>query len=560
MRPSVATRTDAPVLAAAAWAAAGAYALAGLAAMWLVAPRVPYADQWRIYRTLIERPFPAGVVAVDNGHREVLPNLVRLAELDWMHADQRLQIAVAMLCALMAFAGLAIAAARASSSAAVRAGAALAAALGVFWLGNERALAHANEAVHAYPVLACLVGALLLAARPAPVSQPTRMWGAAALAIAGTFSFGSGIAIFPATMLVLLLRGAPVRAWLPVACALLLALALYLWGAFDATVAATRIDPLGNAALVLRWLAAPLVHAVWPLLDPQLAERLREGTLQQLVAAVAGAAAAFGDLRHAGGPQAVVGLGGVVGFVVLCRRALRAAPNAAVAQHVALGVAGFSLAVGAVIALSRAAYFELHPLELQAPRYLVWSSLFWSGMLMACVLRAATPRRAAIVALAAAVLIAPSEWWMGKRALHMRAVADDVALGATVGVLARDTETGETVLDELSAALPLLARRHAAMYAWPEAGWIGRTAAPGSVRLLASEGLGARAVDNTLGGDGMLLDARVPDATRSRLLVLDADAKVVGIVQRSGIRSGADYRGWVRGSHAAAALRVAELR
>ncbi|SON80987.1 hypothetical protein XAP412_320097 [Xanthomonas phaseoli pv. phaseoli] len=38
----------------------------------------------------------------DNGHREVLPNLLRLAELRWFYRDQWLQIRVGVASALLA--------------------------------------------------------------------------------------------------------------------------------------------------------------------------------------------------------------------------------------------------------------------------------------------------------------------------------------------------------------------------------------------------------------------------------------------------------------------------
>ena len=120
------------MLVAATWLATGAYLFAGLAAMWMLAPRVPYADQWRIYRHLIERPFPASVFAVENGHRGVRPNLIRIAELNWMPADQNLQIVVGLLCALATFGFLAFSIWRAPASPAVRSAAIFAAALRVF--------------------------------------------------------------------------------------------------------------------------------------------------------------------------------------------------------------------------------------------------------------------------------------------------------------------------------------------------------------------------------------------------------------------------------------------
>ncbi|REN05975.1 hypothetical protein DSI35_15590, partial [Mycobacterium tuberculosis] len=59
--------------------------------VWL-SPRVLYADPWRFTQKLLEMPWPANVLVSDNGHREILPNLVRHAELEWLHGNQWLQI------------------------------------------------------------------------------------------------------------------------------------------------------------------------------------------------------------------------------------------------------------------------------------------------------------------------------------------------------------------------------------------------------------------------------------------------------------------------------------
>ncbi|MBZ0151455.1 MAG: hypothetical protein K8J09_07975, partial [Planctomycetes bacterium] len=84
-----------------------AYVLAGLWLMVAAAPRVPYADPWRFLVGFLDTPFPASAFAADNGHREVLPNLVRIAELHWFDYDQTLQIGLAVLLALLAL-GLAV--------------------------------------------------------------------------------------------------------------------------------------------------------------------------------------------------------------------------------------------------------------------------------------------------------------------------------------------------------------------------------------------------------------------------------------------------------------------
>src|SRR3546814_3224080 len=58
-----------------------------------------------------------------------------------------------------------------------------------------------------------------------------------------------------------------------------------------------------------------------------------------------------------------------------------------------IGLACFAAAVGAMIATVRLDYFSAHPEQLLAPRYVVWSSLFWGGLLLATAAQARRPAR-----------------------------------------------------------------------------------------------------------------------------------------------------------------------
>src|SRR5690606_40383145 len=117
--------------------------------------KVPYADSYRFLTTFLERPFPENVLAADNGHREVLTNLVRLAELHWLHANQWLQtlVGVAGL-----FTATLVAMRTLRCEPADRRIAAFGVlAIGLYWLGNARKLAHGSEAAHLGLILTFLM-------------------------------------------------------------------------------------------------------------------------------------------------------------------------------------------------------------------------------------------------------------------------------------------------------------------------------------------------------------------------------------------------------------------
>ncbi|MEO8671230.1 MAG: hypothetical protein ABI411_07935 [Tahibacter sp.] len=539
--------------------ATAAYAAIAFATMLIVAPRVPYADQWRFYARLITQSFPANVLAADNGHREVLPNLLRVAELRWFDADQSLQIAVGALLALLCVACLARASWCDSVPRHARVAAVFFATLGVVWLGNERALAHANESVHAYLVIACLLAGLRLVARET-ASESARSALAAAFGLAAAFSFGSGMACLPAFLGVLWLRRAPWRAWAPILAGLVLALLLYTRGGGGTET--LHMDPFVQSVICLRWLAAPLQYLLWPLLDTHAAAQLPAGILRAVGMTIAQTwSGMFGEMTQAVWPQSVLGITGVVLFALACQRARRAACAGASGLRIALGVAGFSLLVGGMVAVSRSDYFVALPEQVLAARYLVWSSLFWSGLLCAWCLATPARRRARAplqIALVVAVFVAPSEVWMGRLALSMRNAAEQVALGAAVGVLDRDEPMGETPFDELQRALPLLEEHGAAMYAWPEARWLGKRPPANRLQSVEARNLKVRPAMNQLANNGIVVEM-LANAGAARMLILDAQGRVVGIAQHHAPSGSDAWRGMARGD-AEMALAFATLR
>src|SRR3546814_531849 len=152
------------------------------------------------------------ILAPDNGHHELLPNAVRVLELNAFAAQQWLQVVVGIALALatvLVFArGI-----RGIADSRAKAAALLALVLGVSWLGNIRALAHGNESVHAYWVTLFLaIGLHALSKARTGRGGIVDAALAAACGLAAAFSFGSGIACFVAFAALLLLRRAPRRA------------------------------------------------------------------------------------------------------------------------------------------------------------------------------------------------------------------------------------------------------------------------------------------------------------------------------------------------------------
>jgi hypothetical protein len=529
-----------------------AYLLAGLAAMLWLSPKVPYADGWRLLGEVAGQAFPANVLHADNGHREVLPNLVRLIELRVFAANQWLQIAVGAALAL-ATALMLVRAMRMAGEDALRVRAAICAALvALFWLGSQRTLAHGNESVHAYLITLCLAVGLGLMQKRDPVA----LLGAVALAAVATFSFGTGIACFAALATLAWLQRRGVRTWLLLVAGAVLAAGAYLAG--NAGADHLQFAPATQAPLLLRWLSAPFAYALWPAIDADVAAQV-PGALGASVAVPVARTweGVFGAFETATWPWLGIGAIGVALFVVLALRARRQPQDHGIAT-VGLCLSAFGLATGVVVVAARATYFtQLHPDQLLAARYVVWSSLFWGGLLLAGVGLAKQPRRAALLVAAVAVLLVPSELWMSQLALRMRAAAERGAAMAANGVVDPTVSIGETIPAELASAMPVLQRDRAAVYAWPEVAYLGRTLDPAGLAPVAASAWEIAPITGTDGDAAARVSFRA-ESHAQRLLIVDATRTVHGIAIPDRSRPGY-WLGWTKDAALPAALQAAPL-
>lgn len=517
-----------------------AYLSAGLATMLLLSPRTLYADPWRFTGHFLTTPWPWKVLAADNGHREVFPNLVRVFELQWLQANQWLQIAVGAGLALATIAVLLRGIGREPALPANRAAAALIAVLGVFWLGNERSLAHGNESVHAYLVTLCLVMGCWLASDPATERGRTRAGWLVLLGAVAAFSFGSGIACFAAFALVLLLRHAPWSQVAIVAAGAVSVACLHL-GLGDGGMGSAGMPAL---SALLRWVSAPFVYATWPLLDSSVAAQVPFAPLRSACQwAAAGFENAFGPARTAIWPNALLGAAGVAWLLKSTWVEWRTAQPSRM-RRMGLGMAWFGLLVGVLVCISRAHYFPQFPEQVVAPRYLPWSSLFWSGLALCSALRMRAARGRPIAwAFLVALLLIPSQAWMALLAYRTQALAEYAAVGVAVGVLAPDTSLGENVPDEMSTAAPSLRRAQVAMFAWPESKAIGRPMPSGAAPVAVSA-LNLQPVDNLLGEPGYALSFVLTASPCRRLVLADGSGTAVGMAIRDG--GSGQWRGWAQ--------------
>lgn len=536
--------------------------LAAFAAIAL-SPRVFYADPWRFAALQAQRPEWTTALASDNGHREILPNFVRLLELAWCDGAPWLQGGIGL--ALFAAAALVAWGATAGLPTAMRAAAGLALAAGVCWGGNFREIAHGSELVHFAPVLLALAGGLRAVGAASPPT-PRTGWLLAACAVLATFGFSSGLACVPTFAVALWLRRATWRCYAPLALGAALAVAGLVIDR-DRPLASGQAGALAMADQWLRWLGAPGTWAFSPLVDPAHAARLPWPPLAAAAGAIAEPLhAAFGPPLAARWPALLFGALGLAAALRATWRDRGADPG--VVARLGLGLAWMGLTVGAIVVAARADYFVERPIQLTTQRYLPWSMLLWTGLTVRAVATARSGRRALLGAFGFWSVLAPSNVWTTRYAWKQCVVADRTAAAAVTGVLAADFELEETVLTDLLAAIPPLRATGKGPFAWPEARWLAGAAgdrAPGDaaapLRWLDDGALGeltVRVIANRLGEPGREVRFRGPTA-HDRLLLAE-DGAPAGLAVRAPFHD--EWFGWLQGAGTAPVgrIRAAALR
>jgi len=470
-----------------AWRDLVALSLIGTAAVWLwsslatlatFALRYPAFDQYRLYAIYLGLPFPANAVQLENGHRPILPALLRLLEIRWFGADQILQTVVGLAAAAASLALIVRTIARECSLDIVtRAAAILLSTLAIFWLGNARVLIHGNESVQMYFVMLFVVLAIFIVAKR---REPASIALACACCLSASFSFGTGMASFGAVMLL----GAIVRwrwpEWTIVSVAFLASIGVYALGLpGSAGVRHTLfVAPHENVAIVLRWLSAPWMCAWLGNGDAMLPSWGRSAVSQTglgyaVLASARGIAAMFGEdalLRE----SLLVGALGVVAFFAAIVHAWRRRAALSSLRFLALGLSAFAFGAAVIVCFARLEAFRMFPGDVFADRYLPWSCLFWLGLaLYALGGESRSTWKAPAAAFAAfataAILLTSQRSQAGWSAAVSRNIQHS-AVAAQLGIWDADTlpDDRSSRRDTTIHSLDLLRERGVAEFAEPE--------------------------------------------------------------------------------------------
>jgi len=343
-------------------AAGGGYALHAILELGRLHYTTVHGDFWILYDRFFQIPFPGNVLAPENGHSMVLPSLIWLANMHVFRGDEAPLFAIA-LASLVAIAALLIDVVRrdrerGSAESALLIASALAA---TFWLAKLQILLSAGfTMICAFPILGLLLGVRSLTSTGVDAPRAAIRWPVWAGAVISSFSFGTGLAAWPALGLIAWARRVPWRGlglWClgMLVCLLVIRGILPVWvPEEDEAFPGIILAPLENLEHWLQLLGSPLantwaglVHA--ERVDPRLG----------LGSGLAGASlAGWGLLR--GWKR---------------RRTLTRA------EWTGAALVLFAAGAAALIAIGKTSAIRYFPGDQFSSRYLWWSAFFWLGVI-----------------------------------------------------------------------------------------------------------------------------------------------------------------------------------
>lgn len=536
-----------------------AYAWTALCAEINFAWRQPMFDQWRLYRTFLSLPFPANVLQLENGHRPIFPNLLRVAEIHWLAADQRLQITCGTAFAFLTAALMAFSALRERSATFIaRSAGAMLAVIGVLWLANARMLLHGNESVHAYLLTLCVVAASLLVHRAGRCGSFTSLAASSAACVVAMFCFGPGAASFASVVLLALIMRVPAR-WLLAPFTMLAGcLILYVLVLPGSQGVRHMLDirPWESIRIMAQWLSSPWINgwlgladppATWVILDkPELTNRLLHAS--------ANALAETTGISWRGLGMAI-SFAGIVIFSMRTTIALwRGARDLTAWESVAIGVGSFALLCATIFAVGRMDYLHEYPNQVYADRYMIWPSLFWCALayLITFDLAHAQAKCAQIAGIIFLVIMPFALWPAHRQGVEWASIvyrdAQEDAAAARSGVFDADKfpDNAGASKPTVLATLDLLRRDHLAMFADQNWQLVGKTC-PWPIADSHDFSVQARISSHGLDGNtgtpfaivnGVVASGIAQIQKSGQLAIVSSHDEIVGLVEFSHLKPG----------------------
>jgi len=360
--------------------ATAAFLSSGLVYLYLGRVPVTMADHWEIYKVCLNHSWLESALLKFNHHSLFFPNLIRWADLRFFHGDQQLLFFVGMMLLLGTAILLLVPLWRDTTvDLTAKLAATLALIVGNFWMGRASITTSGgfvceNSLAIGGTLLACLW-------LPATGTEWPRSLKACLIVMASafvaSFSIANGMAVWPTLLLLGCSLRLPWRSLVLLLAGGLIAIVIYVLLPNErAEIPFARISDFSDFLMA----AGRAPHHLCMLLGAPFLWAEAAWTFH------------FGVSDKLGATSLLSLSCGVLGLVfaglAVVPKLVRRDLGQSRLELTALSLVVFNLGAMAIIVVGRTESFRLLPAEVSAPRYLFWSSLFWTGLLLVAIQRA----------------------------------------------------------------------------------------------------------------------------------------------------------------------------
>ena len=398
---------------------------------------VTHLDYWRIYNFCLNHTWLESALLKHNGHSLFFPSFFWLTDLRFFHGSQEPLFFAGLVLLLVTVALLLILVWRDETvGLTAKAMATLVVIVGNFWMARAPITASGGfNSICSLAMASATLAVLLL-----PKMCIRSAWSSLATLIVvcagfvASFSFGTGLAIWPTLLLLAWCLRLPWRSFVPLSGAAVAAMVIYQRlppHSADYKV----IQAAGSAGLALvtqlcRLAGSPFFYAASGWHENPLSAEAAQSSILSLWCGAAGLAIAV-----------------VAMVLTLIRRDLTKSSL----KLIGMALVTFNFVAMGLVIGGRANHFRALPFEVAAARYLFWSTLFWTGLLLMAVQCAESKLwlrwPVYLVALALPVLAFPEHYRDGLNARWGREAAEWSAVSLVNGV--RDEQLARPVLGHL---------------------------------------------------------------------------------------------------------------
>jgi hypothetical protein len=395
--------------AAQLWAALAAFVfvISGVVYLYLGHWPVTHQDYWRIYDFCLNHTWLESALLKHNSHSLFFPSFLWLADLRFFHGKQ-LPLFFAGLALLFMTVTLLLVPVWRDKTVGVTSKiiATLVVIVGNFWMARGAITESGGFNSICSLVTASLgVAVFVLAKMRADASY---VWPATLiLVLAGfvaSFSFGTGLAIWPTLFVLVWCLRLPWRSFVPIGVAAVAAMVIYEQlpprSEHASVIQAAASGGITLVAEVCRLAGSPFLHATSGWHEKRFSAEAAQCSMLSLWCG---------------------GAGVVIAVVAMLLAMIHRDLSKSSLKFVGVALVTFDFVAMAFIIAGRANHLRLLPSEVAAPRYLFWSTLFWTGLLLIAIQCAESKLwlrwPVYLAALALPVLTLPSHY---KGGLHWR--------------------------------------------------------------------------------------------------------------------------------------------